>query len=103
RQIRALMQSHFRLSTATARRSAPPYAVFFCLKDRAPPEIYPLPLHAALPIFPAGRLFDLHLHRLVDEMDEVAIGLAADRGGNRLTLEVGRAPAERRVWRGREA
>src|SRR2546421_11416785 len=29
-----------------------PYLFFFFLNDPAPPEIYPLPLHAALPIPP---------------------------------------------------
>src|SRR5256886_15989897 len=32
-----------------------PLSFFFFLNVRAPPEIYPLPLHAALPIFAAER------------------------------------------------
>src|SRR5258708_2782459 len=31
-----------------------PFFLFFFLNNPAPPEIYPLPLHAALPIYPGG-------------------------------------------------
>src|SRR5256885_17073146 len=53
--------------------SAPSFLFFFFLIDPAPPEISPLPLHAALPIFDAGEPLNLARQRLLVHPLRVAL------------------------------
>src|SRR3712207_7389852 len=60
------------------------FLFFFFLNDPAPPEIYPLPLHDALPIPAGGRVGRDQLgHAQADDEDERRDQRPADGDGDR--------------------